>query len=229
MYLPIFKGPLRGTLWATNSRGKIPRILLGSYEREQTQSFVDRIRPGDTVLDIGSHAGYYTALSSRLVGSKGKVVAFEPDGQNANFLHAHIRINRFRNVTAVDKAVGKSRGTVRFTTGTGSGTGHICEEGAVEVPLCTVDDVVAEMDLQPTHMKIDVEGAEMDVLEGAHQTLCQWRPVIYLSTHGPDVHAACCQHLAEQGYTLTPLLGDELATTTEVLCVPNCQAQRSAA
>lgn len=229
MYLPIFKGSLRGTLWATNSRGKIPRILLGTYEPEQTQSFVDRIQSGDTVLDIGSHAGYYTALSSRLVGPHGKVVAFEPDGQNAKFLHTHIRINRLRNVTAIDKAVGKTSGTVHFTSGTGSGTGHICEAGGKEVSICTVDEVVAGMGLQPTHMKIDVEGAELDVLEGARETLRQWQPVLYLSTHGPEVHAACCQHLSNLGYALAPLLGEQLETTTEVLCLPNRQVQRSAA
>src|SRR5687768_5648057 len=83
--VPFVVGPLRGNWWQLASGGKLARLLLGTYEPEQSGLFRTHIRPGDQVLDIGAAAGYYTLLSAKLVGTSGRVVSFEPDPNNLQF------------------------------------------------------------------------------------------------------------------------------------------------
>jgi FkbM family methyltransferase len=218
--VPILGGKLRGLFWAPFSGGKLLRILLGTYEREQTELFVRHIRPGDVVFDVGAHVGYYTLLSARLLAGEGRVVSFEPDPGNVFFLRRHVAANRLKLACVYEAAVGAFQGTVKFSAGTGSGTGHLAEDGRIDVRICRLDDVVAEQGANPTHIKIDVEGAELQVLQGGRETLIRARPIIFLSTHGSDVHAACRQFLSELGYRFHPILGDDVDRSPELLCVP---------
>jgi FkbM family methyltransferase len=148
------------------------------------------------------------------------VHAFEPDPRNAEFLRHHLRVNGARNVTVQQAAVSDRAGTARFEFGTGSGTGHLGEAGSLEVHTIRLDDYCAEHGLAPTAIKIDVEGAEMSVLFGARDTLIRHRPVIFLSTHGTEVHAASLAFLRGLGYALRPILGGDVQSTTEVLATP---------
>jgi FkbM family methyltransferase len=218
--LPIIGGRLRGRWWDPASRGKIFRILNGTYEREQTALFEQMLRPGDTVLDVGANVGYYTLLAAVLVGEHGRVHAFEPEPRNAGFLRRHAAINRCRNVTVQQAAVSDRAGTARFDFGSGSGTGHLADAGAIEVRTLRLDDYCAEHGLAPTAIKIDVEGAEMSVLQGARETLRRHLPALFLSTHGPEVHRASLDFLRGMGYRVAPILGGDVETTTEVLATP---------
>jgi FkbM family methyltransferase len=215
--LPIIGGALRGRWWLPASRGKVLRILNGTYEREQTRLFQQHIRPGSTVLDVGANVGYYTLLASVLAGDSGRVHAFEPEPRNAEFLRRHAAINRRANVTVQQAAVSDRAGTARFDFGSGSGTGHLADAGAIEVRTLRLDDYCAEHGLAPTALKIDVEGAEVAVLEGARGMLERHRPVLFLSTHGPDVHRASLAILRGLGYRVAPILGGDVESTTEVL------------
>ena len=217
MRLPIIAGRLRGRWWLPASRGKILRILNGTYEREQTALFERLLRPGHTVLDVGANVGYYTLLASVLVGDAGRVHAFEPEPRNAGFLRRHAAINRRGNVRVEQAAVSDRAGTARFDFGSGSGTGHLADAGALEVRTLRLDDYCAEHGLAPDALKIDVEGAEVSVLEGARQTLERHRPVLFLSTHGAEVHAPSLAFLRGLGYRVSPILGGDVEHTTEVL------------
>ncbi len=219
-FVPILRGPLRGFRWAHNSRGKILRVLGGSYEPEQTQLFIDAIRSHEVVFDVGANAGYYTCLASQLVSHSGRVVAFEPDPQNCDILRKHVARNSLRNVNVCESAVGNARGSVHFAKGTGSGTGRVDDTGEFEIDICRIDDYIDHTGLIPHHIKIDVEGGEFDVLLGAEQTLRKHAPTLYLSTHGPDIHTNCRNFLVELRYNLSPILGDDINTTTELLCLP---------
>lgn len=223
LWAPVLSGPLKGFSWRLTSRGKILRVLFGSYEREQTALFQQYIRSGDCVLDIGAASGYYSLLSARLVGQVGRVVAFEPDARNLHVLKSHLSANRLSCVTVRDCALSDQTGVVRFGGGTGSGTGRICDSGVAEVTTRRLDDVADEMQLHPTHLKIDVEGAELAVLRGGERTIRRCRPVLFLSTHPsivPTVHDDCCRLLTAWNYELRPILGGDLARTTEVLALP---------
>ena len=220
MRLPIVGGPLRGRWWLPASRGKILRILGGTYEPEQTRVFQEHVRPGATVLDVGAHVGYYTVLSAVLAGPRGAVWAFEPNPANARFLRRHVQINGLANVHVTEAAVAAAEGVARFDFGTGSGTGRLAAGGALEVRTLRLDDFCDAHAVAPSAIKVDVEGAEREVLEGARDTLARHRPVLFLSTHGGEVHRACLDFMAGAGYRCAPLLGDDVQTTTEILCTP---------
>ncbi|HUF12875.1 MAG TPA: FkbM family methyltransferase [Longimicrobiales bacterium] len=218
--LPITRGVLRGRWWLPASRGKILRILGGTYEPEQTRAFQKLLQPGDTVLDVGAHVGYYTLLASVLVGDKGRVFSFEPDPRNARFLRRHVHMNARQNVRVEEAAVSDARGSARFERGTGSGTGHLAGSGGFEVRTLRLDDFCADRGIAPAAVKIDVEGAEAAVLAGARETILNARPVVFLSTHGADVHAACLARLAEAAYDVAPIVGRDVETSSELLCTP---------
>ena len=96
----------------------------------------------------------------------------------------------------------------------------LADAGALEVRTVRLDDYCAEHGLAPAAVKIDVEGAELAVLAGARETLARHRPVVFLSTHGPDVHAASLGFLRGLGYRVAPILGGDVEATTEVLATP---------
>lgn len=227
--LPILRGKLGGMWWAPASGGKIVRVFLGSYEREQTKLMSQSIGEGDTFIDVGAHHGYYTLMASRRVGERGRVLAFEPAPGNFAVLSQHLKWNRLDWVEICQSAVGSENGFLKFATGTGTGTGHLSEDGDIEVSVVRLDDEVLRRQLTPTHIKIDVEGAELSVLQGATQTLRKFSPILFLSTHGAEVHAECCDYLKSLGYQLAPILGDDLATTSEVVATPAKAVQSSAA
>lgn len=214
--VPIARGRLRGCWWLPAGGGKVWRVLGGTYEREQTRLFERVVAPGDAVLDLGAHLGYYTLLASRLVGGAGRVYSFEPDPENAWYLRRHARLNGCRNVAVEESAVGDRPGSIHFQQGRGSGTGRVSDAGALRVRGVRLDDFVEERQIRPAVVKIDVEGAERAVLEGAREVLRSHRPVLFLSTHEPDVHGACERLLASCDYRLHPIRGGQ----GEALCFP---------
>lgn len=218
--LPIVRGPLRGRWWLPASRGKVLRILGGTYEPAQTAAFQRHLRPGDCVLDIGAHVGYYTLLSSALVGDTGRVVSFEPDPRNARFLRRHVRINGRHNVRVEEAAVSDTGGSARFAHGTGSGTGRLDRSGGFEVRTLRLDDYCAERAIVPNAVKIDVEGAELAVLSGGRETIRGARPVVFLSTHGAEAQRACLAFLREADYDIAPIGGRDVESSSELLCSP---------
>ncbi len=217
---PIIAGPLRGYRWAPAAGGKVGRFFAGTYETDQTEVFCRHVGSGATVIDLGANVGYYTLLAARVVGSSGRVLACEPEPLNASFLRRHVAANRLTNVEILEAAVGDRQGEVRFTRGKGRGRGHISEEGELTVPLTTLDHMVAEAGVEPGFLKIDVEGAEDDVLAGGAATLEEHRPMIFLATHGRDVHQASCARLRDMGYSLSSIDGRPFAETRKVLATP---------
>jgi FkbM family methyltransferase len=203
--LPILRGPLAGKKWLLASRSN---FFWGSYEPEQTAAFQRIIRPGDVIYDVGAHYGYYTLLSSALAGPPGKVLAFEPSPANIAKLQRHLDLNQCRNVTVLDLALSDHEGTARFDNQAGSGTGHLSPEGGIEVKLTTLDALASRFPA-PKVLKIDCEGAEVEVLKGGEKTIRSARPSLFLSTHGEDLKQTCFRLLADWGYVPTCLHGDD--------------------
>lgn len=222
--VPILRGRLRGTWWLPLAGGKTARVLWSTYEPAQTRLFEKLICPGDAIFDVGAHVGYYTLLSSRLVGTEGRVYSFEPNPENARYLRRHCAVNRCGNVSITEAAASDRGGTARFRFGTGSGTGRLAEEGeegVVSVASLRLDDFAAERALAPSAIKIDVEGAEASVLRGALRILEEARPVIFLSTHGPEVHAECLSLLRSLDYGAEAVGGGDPERAPELLCRPS--------
>ena len=84
------------------------------YEPDISSLFLNVIRKGDTVVDVGANVGFFTLLSAVLVGSTGKIIAFEPDENNYNRLNTSIMLNSFSHITVVRKPVSNKIGPVDF-------------------------------------------------------------------------------------------------------------------
>jgi hypothetical protein len=101
-----------------------------------------------------------------------------------------------------------------FATGQNVATGALSKGGTQPVMTVSVDAFVERYHLAPVVLKIDVEGAEYDVLCGAGATLEGYRPAILLSVHGEAQRAACARLLESHGYHLAPLAPAEFLATT---------------
>jgi len=105
-----------------------------------------------------------------LSGPKGKVFAFEPSPGNIPRLKKHLQINHCNNVQVLELALSDHEGIARFDNQAGSGTGHLSPEGRIEVQITSLDAVSTRLPA-PKVMKIDCEGAEVEVLKGGEKII----------------------------------------------------------
>jgi FkbM family methyltransferase len=138
-------------------------------DRAADHEFFDRfIRPGDTVVDVGANVGALTVQASSLVGSTGQVISIEAHPRTFRYLMGNLRLNRCSNVTALNVAAGAAPGTVTFSDLKQDDVNRVAD-GGVTVPVDTLDRQLSGIDV--SLLKIDVEGYEKFVLEGATETL----------------------------------------------------------
>jgi FkbM family methyltransferase len=132
------------------------------------------VKEGMVILDIGANIGYYSVIAAQLIGQKGRVFAFEPAPDNFAFLVRNIEVNGFTNIIPVQKAASNRSGKGRLFL-CHDAAGHSMyvndEEGSIEIEVTTVDDFICEIDTPVDLIKMDVEGAEMSVLEGMLGTI----------------------------------------------------------
>jgi FkbM family methyltransferase len=143
---------------------------------------------------------------ARLVGSTGLVCAFEPVPRIAAELRKNVQLNGFDNVCSVDAAVGNSKSLRRWSRGHHDGAGHL-SVGADPTDLdilvqgVTIDSFVFESHNRPPgFIKIDVEGAESEVLAGAAKVLGAYHPTLLVDLHNPSEDVAVGSILKRFGY-----------------------------
>jgi FkbM family methyltransferase len=191
----IAHGPLRGTLFEFETSSE-NAYWWGSYEAE-VQRLIDGLGlDGGLAWDIGAHVGFFSLLLSLRCD---RVVAVEPHPHNASRLRTNVRLNR-APVEVVEAAVGRAPGVVRIagagrTSGVGDGV------GALEVRRTTLDQL-AEQHGAPSFVKLDVEGAELEALQGASTVLAR-RPAILVETHSPRLTADVAELLRAARYVVS--------------------------
>jgi len=213
MVLPILQGPLKGKKWIKGSG--VNSYWLGTFELYNQQAFIDNIKKNDVVFDLGGQAGFYTLLASDLVGPSGKVVVFEPLPFNIYNINKHLKMNHCKNVEVVEAAVMDYEGEAGFyQKGANTSDGQICEDGEIKVKTMTIDGWIKAGKLPiPNFMKIDVEGTEAEVLEGAKETLTKYHPILVLSGTYDKI-----KWLSSLGYDLKPTYGTGMPAG-DFLCV----------
>ncbi len=146
---------------------------------------------GRCFLDIGAHIGLVSLPAARVMAATGRVVAFEPAAFNRKILQRHVRLNEARNIEVVGDLVGdRDAEEIPFfeqdtdypmnSVAGADGEGRFVKSLKRQV---SIDSFCEGRDLSPDVIKIDVEGAELAVLEGAAATIRKCRPVIFLSVH----------------------------------------------
>jgi FkbM family methyltransferase len=203
--VPVLGGPNRGRWWNLASAGS----GYGSGRRAagQLRLFMDLVEPGQVVWDVGAHHGYVTLALSRQVGTAGAVHAFEPGPRNRRMLLRHLKWNDAGNVTVHDCALGATDGTVRFG---GRSTSRTQAIGAGDdvVQVRTVATMIRGGAPPPDFVKIDVEDAEADLLEGAGDALPR-QACIIIGVHSRRSDERCTGILAAAGFRCyaSPALG----------------------
>lgn len=149
-------------------------LYTGLYEFADMLFFLRYLTTDDKFLDVGANAGVYSVLAGRV--AKSEVLSFEPVPDTFRRLSENLRLNGLdATARTVNKGLADRAGTLRFTTQRDA-TNHVCApgehvEGTMDVPVATLDDELARMQYTPTVMKIDVEGYERPVLQGAERLL----------------------------------------------------------
>jgi len=192
-------------------------ILLGRYEADEIAFVRRHLRSGDVAADVGAHIGFFTMQMASVVGASGHVFAFEPLAANADLFERSLAENRYGDrVTFARAAVGARGGTATLTfppETLNSGGAYLLRDGtaplhgnlAAPIPIVALDDVVTRRPVR--FIKIDVEGAEPQVLRGARRLLREDRPTILSELHPTQLDrasgtsaAAFLREIGELGY-----------------------------
>ena len=205
-----------GAWWLPRKDNLGEPLLAGTFETNEIAFVGGFLQPGMTVLDLGAHHGVYTILASKRVAPGGRVFAFEPSPRERRTLRLHVMLNLCWNVTIQDLALGNENTTANLFVVEGSQTGCnslrppevFCGTSRVRVCVTRLDDWLDSQKLdQVDFIKLDVEGAERDVLQGAERLLDRKpRPVILAEIQ--DVRTKpwgyrakeIIQHLSYKGY-----------------------------
>lgn len=150
-------------------------LFTGRWEPKVSRYLHETLKPGDVVVDVGANVGHHTLLAARLVGPTGRVYAFEASPSIFQRLSRNVDMNHATNVVATNQAVASEAGQLEIWLAPSSNLGHsttVSELAAKEgmaleakIPADALDKLLPGMDLFNARViKIDVEGAERDVL-----------------------------------------------------------------
>lgn len=161
-------------------------IRLGTYEPAIQNCIAVHLSPGGVFVDIGANVGFFSLIAARRAGPTGHVYAFEPVAGNAASIIRSCRLNDFSNVEVFAEAVGERTGRTELMLAHHIGGAMLASAGtppdgcgSVQVDVVSLDDAIAQRALRPPDLvKVDVEGAELEVLQGMRWTLNAVRPML---------------------------------------------------
>ena len=162
----------------------------GEYFEREVDLFRQFLRPGDVVVDVGANIGAHTVPLARMVGASGRVLAFEPVRLNHQLLCANVALNSLTWVDAIQGALGRRDETVMIDDVAMTAEGNYGAlsladmPGNRPVPVRRLDGLFDLPRLR--FIKIDVEGMEADVLDGAREVLARFRPALYVENDRLD-------------------------------------------
>ncbi|MGC1902480.1 MAG: FkbM family methyltransferase [Candidatus Acidiferrum sp.] len=166
------------------------RQIPEEYEPQVLDLLKQTITPGAVVLDVGANVGVSAMMMARWCGPEGHIYAFEPSPNPKQLLTEHLRMNGLSDrVTVCPTALSDAEGTTTFFASgisgksalSGVNIGQSSEQ--VQVPVTTIDAYCQSKNIKPSLIKIDVEGFEFNVLNGARNTLKKFRPSILVELH----------------------------------------------
>lgn len=201
-------------------------VLTGTHEVQVQEALRRSVGAGDVVWDVGANIGALSLVAARVVGPAGRVIAIEPHAGCAAAIRASAASNglgwlEVREVAATGRsgdveliAVDDSLWTRLASVGE-----HELQTGRRVVAGCALDDLDAPA---PALVKIDVEGAELEVLAGMGRLLAEAQPVVLCEMHG--LNREFCAAMTQSGYVVVNLDGPEpvaeAGVNVHALCVP---------
>jgi FkbM family methyltransferase len=163
-------------------------FAYGTWEPEVVKAVIEVVHEGFVAIDVGAHLGYYALILSRLVGSNGRVIAFEPIPSNFRILSENIELNGCKNVQVVNQAVSDRSGCCELAPHalSNSSSFSLLKNGGtktIAVDAISLDDFLKDWHRPIDFIEIDVEGAEGMVLDGARKTIESYHPVLLVEIH----------------------------------------------
>jgi FkbM family methyltransferase len=201
------------------ARGADPDFAKGTYELPVQEAIVSNLTPGDVFYDNGANIGFFSLIAACRVGPAGQVYSYEPVPRNAAAITRSCEANGLVGVHVFAEAVGAETGRAELFLARHLGGATLAAvstppdmNGRIEVEMTTLDDSIAMHRLRPpTLVKVDVEGAEVDVFRGMAETLRVHRPRILCEVDDATKEGAdrktreIADVLTAAGYTLSLL------------------------
>lgn len=166
-------------------------MIFGRYSPDLLALLKLLVRPGDSVIDVGAQIGYVTVNLAQLVGPSGCVHSIEPDPACIEYLRRSVLANGYRWVTVLPMAASDAEGRLSLNVSpvlgwsTAVQNSHHRDLKSIEVPCRTLDGLISEGTIKsPVHLvKIDVEGYECTVVDGARALLSKDRPFVIVEVN----------------------------------------------
>jgi FkbM family methyltransferase len=209
-------------------------LIRGTLESHVQYAFMRSVTPGSCVYDVGANLGFFTLIAARLVGPTGHVHAFEPVAATAQSLASTVDRNGFTHVSVHMVAVNDVSGEGRLLRTQESSWSHLDDRGwhpqtaeSVPVSVISLDDFVRDGGRPPDFVKIDVEGSEVAVLEGAIAILAEHRPQLVIELH--ETNREVMEFMSDIGYRARGLDGTSVVAQSRpghILASPLAQPSR---
>lgn len=217
-WIQVEDGPATG-IWLKVTVRVGSSYALGDIEPEVQEALVGLLRPGMVFFDAGANIGYYSLMAARIVGTTGKVVAFEPDSEVRGWLAENVRRNGMDERIAIHPdALWRITEQLSFQRADSSaspdrGTGHVVGKAASRANTVLVQGMSLDsfcfgsggsnqrpQMVVPDVVKVDVEGAECELLSGAAQLLARGRTIWMVEIHDPPGLQPVLAHFAAARY-----------------------------
>lgn|SRR3989338_220287 len=202
----IIFGPARGLRYKITPVSRHSAIY-GGYERNTLVALAHLVKNNMVVYDIGANCGLISILLSRLVGRSGRVYSFEPVPYLYEEIRLNASLNHIHNINIIAKAVSDTLGLKDFILAENPCQSHILDAGeavvsnSLRIDTTTLDHFIfSEKNLPAQVVKIDVEGAEAQVLQGAGRLLEKYRPIILSEMHSPSQDVLVGRILMQYNY-----------------------------
>lgn len=213
--LPGFNKLVRGRhgLYIANENDVfIGRALIhyGEYSELEWNLLEQFCKPGRVVVEVGANIGCHTVAIGKAVGASGRVVAIEPQPVTFQALCANLALNSLTNVDAINCGCGSNRQTLSLPRidyahegnfGAVGLQGYTTTASSISIDIQRLDDLLAPYKMVNL-LKIDVEGMESEVIEGASEVIRAFRPTMYVENDRPQKSRMLIDLIRGMGYRI---------------------------
>jgi FkbM family methyltransferase len=180
--------------------------MFGRWEPAMQKIIFNVVRKGDVVYDLGANFGLHGMLCARLIGKEGLVTNFEPLPENINEINRNYSINGITNFKNIQKAVSNRNSKLTFSVAKHATQGKLIDNhyednnNLIQVDTITLDAFIGDGGALPSFIKMDIEGAEGDALEGYSNNIVKTFPEMIIELHSPEADKKVGLFLKEYKY-----------------------------
>ena len=163
------------------------------HEPLNTKFLSEQLQEGMICLDIGANLGYFTFLESLKIGKTGRVIGVEPAPLTFELFEKNIKLQKHQNISSYNFAFSDKESTVDFFISNSSNWSRIIAEkdtyhgdkgDIIKIKCRTIDNFIEELELKKLDLiRVDLEGYEFEIFEGAQKTLSELKPMLQIEVH----------------------------------------------